>query len=300
LSQAATPIIGVLPSIPPSSTTPYTGAQATGAARASLQRALDNYKTGHINLPSQLSSADLHRSDTRSFGESHASELSSIASEATSPGISTTPPHSTTSLLDTPAPVDTPAPAPRPAEPVAVNVDHSHATPINPAALNQSPASIPAATNIPGDTANHPPSAPAATSQPPFSALASSPTVAETGIPVTAGAGGPGPASGSLHGMHNITPVNLPAPESEHKHVSAEEEKRRLHAAYSQTATPSQQPQPGLNAGASASSPHHESAEEEKKRLEREERERLFRNSTVRHGASGKDREEDLPPYQPM
>ena len=81
------PIIGALPFVPPSQTSPYTGAQATGAARASLQRALDNYKTGHINLPHQPSGADLHRSDTRSFGETHASELSSIASGATSPGI---------------------------------------------------------------------------------------------------------------------------------------------------------------------------------------------------------------------
>ncbi|KAF8626533.1 hypothetical protein AX15_004836 [Amanita polypyramis BW_CC] len=77
VAQAATPVIEVLPAIPPSSKNPYTGTQTTAAARASLQRALDNYKTGLVNLQFHHAS-DLSRSDTRSFGESHANELSHI------------------------------------------------------------------------------------------------------------------------------------------------------------------------------------------------------------------------------
>ncbi|KAG9314416.1 Eisosome component PIL1-domain-containing protein [Chiua virens] len=50
-------------------------AQVTAAAKGSLQHALDNYKPGNVNLNLQTG-ADLARSDTRSFGESHASELS--------------------------------------------------------------------------------------------------------------------------------------------------------------------------------------------------------------------------------
>ncbi|KAJ3481131.1 hypothetical protein NLJ89_g12233 [Agrocybe chaxingu] len=72
LSQAAPAIIAALPAIPPSPSSPYLGAHTTGAVRASLQRALDNYKTGHINLPPQVAASDLTRSDTQSFGESHA------------------------------------------------------------------------------------------------------------------------------------------------------------------------------------------------------------------------------------
>jgi hypothetical protein len=78
LSQAATPIIDVLPSLPPTQTSPYTGTQATGAVRVSLQRALDDYKTGHINLP-QVSASDLSHSNTRSFGESYASDMARLS-----------------------------------------------------------------------------------------------------------------------------------------------------------------------------------------------------------------------------
>lgn len=76
-----------MPTLPPTTANPYTGAEATAAARASLQHALDNYEPGQINLGLH---ADLSRSDTRSFGESHASELS--LSVGTHPGLSLTPP----------------------------------------------------------------------------------------------------------------------------------------------------------------------------------------------------------------
>lgn len=67
----------------------------TASARASLQHALDNYKPGHVDLHVQIG-GDLSRSDTRSFGESHASELSSLATplagQDSHPGLSLTPP----------------------------------------------------------------------------------------------------------------------------------------------------------------------------------------------------------------
>ena len=229
---------------------------------------------------------DLHRSDTRSFGESHASELSSIASEITSPGIPSTPPSSTKPLSHAPAAV------PKPAEHVLPNVDQGHVPPINPAALNQSLAPIPGASL--GDGAPQPSPPPVVASLIP----ANSPTVAETGLPVAAGPAGPGPASGSLRDIkHNVAPGS----EAVQKHESAEEEKKRLQAAYSQAAAPAQQPHLGSSVSAGTPTSHHESAEDEKKRLEREERERLLRSNTGnRDGASRKDGEEDLPPYQPL
>jgi len=93
LSQAAKPILGALPTLPPTPGNPYTGAEATAAARASLQHALDNYKLGETNLGLRPA---LERSDTRSFGETHASELTRLASlsagQDAHPRLSVTPP----------------------------------------------------------------------------------------------------------------------------------------------------------------------------------------------------------------
>jgi hypothetical protein len=82
--------------------------------------------------------------------------------------------------------------------------------------------------------------------------------------------------------------VNEPAPAVQ-KYESAEEEKKRLQATYSQQQT---------SADAGTSAPQHESAEDEKKRLEREERERILRGSSASN--EGKDHDEDLPPYQDL
>ncbi|THV04882.1 hypothetical protein K435DRAFT_826688 [Dendrothele bispora CBS 962.96] len=312
LSQAAHPVIGALPAVPPSESHPYTGTQVTGAARASLQRALDNYKTGHINLPPQSAGSDLNRSDTRSFGESHASELSSISSDVTHPGVPLTPsppPHlqSQASKLS-----DTLASPPMRSSP-----------PINPLNLNQSPAPIPT-TSAPAA------SAPSTTSPVPIHAPdphkvttvlpAITPSVAETGVPISAGASGPGPASGSLHDVKAASPTasprsgglpgnELPTPSfgqvasSGSKFESAEEEKKRLAAAYSQVHNDG----PGTNPSASGTTaPRYETAEEEKQRLEREEREKLLRGeggsaagpSSGSEGATKKGDDEELPPYQ--
>jgi len=82
LSEASDSILAVLPPIPPSEERPYQGAKDTAAARASLQHALDNYKPGTLTHSFQPSSADLERSDSRSFGVTHEAELSSISSAA--------------------------------------------------------------------------------------------------------------------------------------------------------------------------------------------------------------------------
>ncbi|KAF8168039.1 Eisosome component PIL1-domain-containing protein [Crassisporium funariophilum] len=306
LSQAASPILTVLPAIPPNATTPYLGAQTTAAARASLQRALDNYKTGHINLPPHVAGADLSRSDTRSFGESHASELSSIHSTISSSSIVNMTPPSTSK----PLPVS-PGFHAQPQSP-----------PINPQALNQMPAPIPAHTPISGavpDPVNP------TNNLPPIM-----PTVAETGVPVSAGPEGPGPASGSLHDIKGASALagprsgGLPGNEQQSpgygqapaafgaaenttfvgglRHESAEDEKKRLAAVYSQqaaTTSSAPPPQAAPSTAPVSQPPHHETAEEEKKRLEREERERILHAGAKPGGAPPKDgNNEDLPPYQ--
>ncbi|KAJ6519894.1 Eisosome component PIL1-domain-containing protein [Mycena sanguinolenta] len=295
LSQAAEPIIAALPTFPPSKESPYAGGQATGAARASLQRALDNYKTGHINLAPQMSGSDLSRSDTRSFGETHARELKSMASNTPSselaPHLRASPPPSTNPKAQSPT-----------------------SPPIDPSALNLSPAPIPPVAHSPlspdnssgviAPTPTHPGELP--------TVAADLPTVAETGVPVSAGAAGPGPASGSLRDIRAASNVagprsgGMPGNEpsvpaygiaaGSQKFESASEEKKRLQA-YSEAA----QMQPGAPPPA-----RYETAEEEKKRMEREERERLLFGSGPSGSGSGSGapqgepgEEEDAPPsYQ--
>lgn len=268
LAQAADPIISALPVFPPSPETPYRGAQATGAARASLQRALDNYKTGHINLPTPLEGSDLSRFDTRSFGESHASELSSLdstdISQVTQPGIPLTPP----AVHNVPLP--------------AAHSDTSQSKPIDPSHLNLAPVSIPPSTTSPATS----PPAPVAFRDS-ESHVPDAPTIAETGVPVSAGASGPGPSSGSLRDIHRATPTTAAT-----KWESAEEEKKRLQG-YSQVYTPPGGAQP-VQPSSTTQAP--ESAEDEKKRLEREERERVLQANT----AKDEKKDEDLPPYQDM
>lgn len=204
--------------------------------------------------------------------------------------------------------------------------------PINPASLNLSPAVIPA----PSPTTQIPSPAPLVTSDPnmPLHTVpAITPTVAETGVPVSAGADGPGPASGSLHDIKAASstagprsgghPGNEPQSAtfgqsdppafgagaaaigtgSAPHYPTAEEEKRRL-AAYSQVQAPPQASQadaiPPSQPTVPTTSPHYETADDEKKRLEREERERLLQGGGAQ--GSGQNppakKEDDLPPYQ--
>ncbi|KAF8640870.1 hypothetical protein AX17_000518 [Amanita inopinata Kibby_2008] len=194
ISQAATPIIAALPALPPTPVNPYTGAQATGVARASLQRALDNYKTGHVNLLPQ-SASSLGRSDTCSFGESHASELSHM--DIPQPSMPTTTPSTT---LMFPQPLHQQIPL----------ADKAAASPINPSNLNQTPTPIPTTTAA----ANAPDAV-----QMPTGMSNPFPTVAETGMPVVAGPSGPGPAVGSLHDLKETTSNATPKPGPVLSHV---------------------------------------------------------------------------------
>jgi hypothetical protein len=241
---------------------PYTGGPSTGATRASLQRALDNYKTGHINLPVQeVSESDLSRSDTVSFGESHASELSVINSESSLSAANVTPLSSSKPLPSSPSP-------------------QLQGPPFNVANLNLSPAPLPISEV---DTVSDP-------------AQTLPPTIAETGISVAPdSSSNPGPSSGSLLDLkgQGSTPSATPVVEGQ-KYESAEEEKKRLAAtSLQQTSTEAAAPvevapafQGPSQVAATIATPQSESAEEEKKRLEREERDQN----------PGQD--EDLPPYE--
>lgn len=259
-----------MPAIPPSSAIPYTGAQATAAARASLQKTLDNYQTGHVSLPTH-SAVDLERSDTRSFGESHAHELSRI--EVPPPVVSNTSVPST-ETLQAQQPVESTSDKPGPS--------------IDTSALNQSASPVPATSLTSATVVESPSSAalPAVT-----------PTVAETSIPVSAGPGDPGPARGSLLELKSVAPDATRKDGDNSTTVagavqtfpSAEQEKAKLKETYSQeVATPAA-------AGTDVAAPEHqESAEEEKKRLEREERERI-----LAAGSDNNDKDdEELPPYK--
>lgn len=294
MSQAAPILISALPPVPPTPTSPYTGAETTGRVRASLQRALDNYKTGQIDLAPLLAAPDLGRSDTRSFGESHASELSSIHSGEVS--------THTAAAISTPPSANYPPAGPTPA---VLHTASASVPPINPSALNQSPTLLPSLSPAPVPVASVSASLPAIT-----------PTIAETGVPVSAGPAGPGPASGSLHdikgasetagprtdghpanegvvpGYAQSTPVVAAATPGA-KHESAEEEKKRLAATYSQQ---SSVPAPAPSTSIATQPPRNETAEEEKKRLEREERERILHAGAP--SVPPKDKDEDLPPYQ--
>ncbi|KAL0951102.1 hypothetical protein HGRIS_007839 [Hohenbuehelia grisea] len=294
LSQASNPIIGALPTIPPTPGHPYSGHQATGAARASLQRALDNYKTGHINLPPQSAGSDLSRSDTRSFGETHASELSSMTSETPASsqlGLPLTPPAGAPVQGTFAVPEQHSAPgAAAPKFPEAHHDSSSNVAsspPINPMALNQSPASIPGVSPFAGSPSSsapgmpHPTGAPIVVPDPtrPVGAQMPTitPTVAETGVPVTAGADGPGPASGSLHDIKAASPSAGPRsgglPGNDNANPTFGSPAAAAAAAGGAVGA-------GALAGVAAAggaAPKFESAEEEKQRLQREDRERVLR-----------------------
>lgn len=236
---------------------PYGGAEVTATARASLQHALDNYKPGDVSLRLHFG-GDLSRSDTRSFGESHASELSSLAAPSAGqdlhPGLSLTPPipeHVSTWTEDLSVDLSTQS---QPAKP-----DLSTATiPAQPA---------PAATLTVGETGTSLPA-----SGPVSDPLRDVPAALQDASP--SGAGRPAESySGDLYGT---------APP---KTESAEEEKQRLGR---------EERERVLAAGNEVS----ETAEEEKKRLEREERQRVLAGGANVPGNTAEKDGEELPPYQ--
>jgi hypothetical protein len=225
--------------------------EKTGSIRASLQHALDNWKPGQTTL-SAPAGAILDRSNTGSFGETHAAELQQIEAE-----------HQRTAQSDAdgaPAAAAVPVPSSPPASSQTLP-----GSSINPAALNNEPAVIPSTASPPAavklpDAADSEAKVPVVT-----------PTVAETGVPVSGGPGGPGPSSGSLLDIRSSSSAvsdvaNTPATEG-------------------------------------GSTKQYESAEDEKKRLAREERERLLRSGGDVGSADKPDEAqaedgETPPPYQ--
>jgi hypothetical protein len=224
VSQAADLIIEALPAIPPSSTIPYAGAQATAAARASLQHAFDNYKTGHVNLPTQ-SAVDLVRSDTRSFGESHANELSRI--DVPPSAAPHSPAHSTDGL-----------PAEQPVPPAS----DKPSTSTDVAAQTQSPAPVPEASvqsttgaALPPPAATGPDSsasesvldptgiAPDATSK-----AGDSTSVAVAAVPAFPSAEEEKKKLKETYSQEGARPAVGPEVAAQEQHESAEEEKKRL------------------------------------------------------------------------
>ena len=312
LAQAAESVLAVLPSVPPSASQPYTASEETGSIRASLQYALDHWKPGQTTI-SAPAAAILDRSHTGSFGETHAQELQRIDTASAS-----SPVH-----VPVPVPVQEPgSPASPPLSSQAtqgsvsspLTADATTPPSINPMALNTEPAPIPSgsppvAVTVPGsvDTEVKVPTV--------------TPTVAETGVPVSGGPGGPGPSSGSLHDIRSSsqessqaaygitkTPVQEGGSSSgpEKRYESADEEKRRLEREERERLLRSD-PQPASPSAAnSGPEKRYESAEEEKRRLEREERERLLRSDTQPAGPSATNRQDEpnaddgepLPPYQ--
>ena len=250
-------MLAVFPSLPPSTTQPYTGGEETGSVRASLQYALDHWKPGQTTL-SAPAEAILDRSNTGSFGETHAQELQQI---------------DTTSA---PAQAPGAAPASPPPSVSSPPAEASTSPGVNPAVLNTEPTPIPTG-SPPGAVTV---SGPVGTD---VKVPVVTPTVAETGVPVSGGPGGPGPSSGSLYDIHPSSPDSSQAV----SHIAK---------------TPA--PEEGLS---STPAKQYESAEEEKRRLEREERERLLRGdaqsseaSVPGSGAPSKEDEggDTPPPYQ--
>jgi hypothetical protein len=256
LAQAAESVLAVCPTFPPSSTQPYTGAEETGSIRASLQHALDHWKPGQTTL-SAPAEVILDRSNTRSFGETHAEELQQIDTASVPTQAGAGPTHEQGST----------------ASPAAPSHETSTSPGINPAVLNTEPAQIPAgsppvAVTIPGPVDTE------------VKVPVVTPTVAETGVPVSGGPGGPGPSSGSLLNIR-------PSSDDSSQGVS--------------NITQNPGPEEGSSSGPAK---QYESAEEEKRRLEREERERLLRGDRQSGGDAPKKEDEGNvdgdtpPPYQ--
>lgn len=306
LSQGASGVLAALSSVPPADKQ-YHGGQMTATVRATLQQALDNYKPGDINLPLRPAGADISRSDTRSFGETHAQELSRISPVGSSvqPTIPLTPPPTSAGNAPPHAPSHglnassgsyrpssgvpaSPSLQPRvsPSQVASSPPPGSQSTPLNPASLNQAPAPIPIPSNSP------PPIVAPNPVEPGVKIPSITPTVAETGLPKSGGSDGPGPSSGS------ILDLKSPSPTTTRGSIAGQDTK----GPYGTDALPSYGGAGGSSStGYPQEKPKYETAEEEKKRLEREERERvLAAGGSVNPGGANQPPQDDsdLPPYQ--
>ncbi|KIO29682.1 hypothetical protein M407DRAFT_242545 [Tulasnella calospora MUT 4182] len=322
LNQASTQIVAQLPATAPTQTNPYNGHARTAAARTALQTALDNWKPGMITMPTSVLPTEV---DKRTFGESHASELSRVGSfrdstKADHTAAPTAAPTAASTTAPTAAPTTSGSTVANPAPPqshpvVSANKVSPSTGAVDPAQLNNSPAPIPApVSSMSSGVAPGKIEASAVTSPDPNSELHAAsiappgPTVAETGIPVTST--GAGPASGSLtkealHGPSSSTAPPYDQPPSSsgpgwgvggfrsdvQVHESAEDEKKRLEREDRERILAANTTAQVAPAGQPAP---YESAEEEKKRLEREEREKLLRG-----GPSSQPGDRPPPPSGP-
>ncbi|KAG9120921.1 hypothetical protein FRC07_003341 [Ceratobasidium sp. 392] len=336
----------------------YGGASNTARIRSQLQHALDTYtpapgQTNQFKNSPPVGSGIGAGADTRSFGETHKDELSSLP-----PTVHPTPQPGPTSGPGALAeqrfgsqsttgahPDSLPIASAQPGESVtrssttatAGHTSTPTTAPLNPASLNHAPAPIPGHSpsvssplrdaTAPDQHAHAPTTdttaanvtSPSAVAAPvPITSPAADSnhiTVAETGVPLTAGADGPGPKSGSLSrdnvppaantatglGVGSVPPAGtapqtgtvpgtteqLPGFAGATRHETAEEEKARL----------AREERERLLHG-STSGGGHLSAEEEKARLEREERERVLRGQqTQGQGEIGEDGKTVPPPY---
>jgi hypothetical protein len=282
VAQAAESVLAVLPSIPPSSSQPYKAVEETGSIRASLQHALDNWKPGQTTL-SAPADVILDRSNTGSFGETHSEELQQIVTPehqdisqpvregtAGSSGPDSSPPSRP---VQVPAPVPTQESGPASSPPsstlrtqsVSVSSPLAASSTTSPGidttVLNNEPAPIPSAS--PPTAVNLSELSESVDGKGKVPAV--TPSVAETGVPVSGGPGGPGPSSGSLH---EIRSSSLGSTQAASDVAIA----------------------PGTEG---SSTKQYESAEEEKRRLAREERERLLQGE--RASAESSDPRDDAP-----
>ncbi|KZV71296.1 hypothetical protein PENSPDRAFT_606083 [Peniophora sp. CONT] len=187
----------------------------------------------------------------------------------------------------------------------------STSPPIDPASLNNAPATLPTSATPPAPAAAPNPV------EPEVKVPSVTPTVAETGTPIAAKASDPGPASGSLKDLRNASSppsrphTDLPPPssfalptavspqtsgaggfesaEDEKKRLQREERERLLHGSSAGSSSTSAAP-------ASTGPPGFESAEDEKKRLEREERERMLHGGAPPPAGRKDDEDGAAPP----
>jgi len=283
----------------------YTGAQNTAHIRSQVQQAIDSYtptqgQTNRFKNAPRAGSGVGASADTRSFGETHKDELSSLPPTpipSTQPGATTGPgaiaeqrfgSHPNTGALSDSVPIAALQPGSESVTRSSTTATAGHtAAPLNPTSLNHAPASIPIHspsvssplrdTNA-TDQPFHAPTAGNTTSTTsPSAAVApvsiphnesSHVTVAETGVPLSAGVDGPGPKSGTL-GRDNAATTGAAS------------------GTFPPAGAPGAVPQTGTASGANEQLPgfagatHHESAEEEKARLAREDRERVLHSGTT-------------------
>lgn len=254
--------------------------------RATLQHALDGWKPGDVALPLTISAPDLSRSDTRSFGQTHARELAKINTDAssTASSIPLSPPTTTTGLPPSapshytnspvtyasaslpPSALRASPPTVHPQLPPTIKASSPppgvQSSPLNPATLNQAPSPIPTlSTASPVSPVVAPNPADPSVQVPSFL-----PTIAETGVPKSAD---PGPASGNIRDLKQPSPPFVPSTGLPPSDASTEKPEK------------------------------WESSEDEKKRLEREERERILAAGRSDQ-PDQQDGDEDLPPYQEL